>query len=108
APRRKRMAATLLIRMARVDRPAKADRRVRRPVAEEDRDPKQADQGVASQVVAVQEVRKPAKARGAAAASLSPPPSSVNNGRNKRRSSKTNTTKPNPRRKRRNLSKSVW
>src|SRR6266446_143582 len=65
---RKPMAATPLIKMARVDRPAKADLRVRRPVAEEGRDPKQADQGVASQEVVVQEVRKPAKARGAAAA----------------------------------------
>jgi len=62
------MAATLLIKMARAGRPAKADLRVRHPVAEEGRDPKQADRGVASQEVAVQEARRPAKATGAAAA----------------------------------------
>ena len=62
------MAATLLIKTARVDRPEKADLRARRPADEEGRGPKQADQGAASQEVAVQEVRRPAKATGAAAA----------------------------------------
>ena len=53
------MAATLLIRMARVES-AKADLRVRHPVAEEDRGHKPADPGRASPVGAAPAVQGPA------------------------------------------------